>query len=249
MWDDPKQLNAIAAGVTLIAVGALVVGGLTWLFRQPAFEFREVVVTTAPARASAAHLEAVIRDEFVGTFFTMNLDGARAALMQVPWVRRASLSRQWPQRLEVAIEEQQPLARWNADALVNGDGEIFTADYEGDLPQFEGADGRAAEVAARFAEWSAALAPLSLVVQEIHVSPRGGWRLRTTGAAGALDIELGRDDPGERLARFVAVYGRTIQALVRAGTHVDRVDLRYRNGFAAHVPGFRERPGKKGGAA
>lgn len=249
MWDDPKQLNAIAAGLALIAVGALVVGGLTWLVRQPAFEFREVVVTTPPARASAAHLEAVIRDEFAGTFFTMNLDRARAALMQVPWVRRASLSRQWPQRLEVAIEEHQPLARWNADALVNGDGEIFTADYEGDLPQFEGADGRAAEVAARFAEWSAALAPLSLVVQEIRVSPRGGWRLRTTGVAGALDIELGRDDPGERLARFVAVYGRTIQALVRAGTHVDRVDLRYRNGFAAHVPGFRERPGKKSGAA
>jgi cell division protein FtsQ len=249
MWDDAKQLNAIAAGLALIAVGALVVGGLTWFFRQPAFEFREVVVTTPPARASAAHLEAVIRDEFAGTFFTMNLDRARAALMQVPWVRRASLSRQWPQRLEVAIEEHQPLARWNADALVNGDGEIFTADYEGDLPQFEGADGRAAEVAARFAEWSAALAPLSLVVQEIRVSPRGGWRLRTAGAAGALDIELGRDDPGERLARFVAVYGRTIQALVRAGTHIDRVDLRYRNGFAAHVPGFRERPGKKAGAA
>src|ERR1700704_5133650 len=109
MWDDAKQLNAIAAGLALIAVGAVVGGGLTWLFRQPAFEFREVVVMTPPGRASAAHLEAVIRDEFAGTFFTMNLDRARAALMRVPWVRRASLSRQWPQRLEVAIEEHQPL--------------------------------------------------------------------------------------------------------------------------------------------
>ena len=249
MWDDAKQLNAIAAGLALIAAGALVAGGFAWLFRQPAFEFREVVVTTAPERASAAHLEAVIRDEFAGTFFTMNLDRARAALLQVPWVRRASLSRQWPQRLEVTIEEHQPLARWNGDALVDVDGEVFTADYDGDLPQFEGADARAAEVAARFAEWSSALAPLSLAVQGIRVSPRGGWHVRATGAAGALDIELGRDDPGERLARFVAVYGRTIQALLRAGTHVDRVDLRYRNGFAAHVPGFREQRGKKAGAA
>jgi cell division protein FtsQ len=249
MWDDAKQLNAIAACLALVAAGALVAGGFAWLFRQPAFEFREVVVTTAPVRASAAHLEAVIRDEFAGTFFTMNLDRARAALLQVPWVRRASLSRQWPQRLEVTIEEHQPLARWNGDALVDVDGEVFTADYDGDLPQFEGADVRAAEIAARFAEWSSALAPLSLAVQEIRVSPRGGWHVRATGAAGALDIELGRDDPGERLARFVAVYGRTIQALLRAGTHVDRVDLRYRNGFAAHVPGFRERPGKKAGAA
>ena len=202
-----------------------------------------------PARASAAHLEAVIRDELSGTFFTMNLDRARAALTKVPWVRRASLSRQWPQRLEVTIEEYLPFARWNSDALVNANGEIFNADYDGDLPQFEGVDARAAEVTARFAEWSAELAPLSLSLREIRVSPRGGWRLKVTGASAPLDIELGREEPGERLARFVAVYGRTIATLARAGTRVDRVDLRYRNGFAARVPGFRERPAKKAGTA
>ncbi len=249
MWDDPKQLNAIAASLAFVAVGALVVGALAWLFRQPAFAFREVVVMTPPARASAAHLEAVIRDEIAGTFFTLNLDRARAALAQVPWVRRASLRRQWPQRLEVTIEEHEPLARWNDDALVNANGEIFTADFEGDLPQFQGADARVAEVTARYREWSMELDSLSLAVHEIKVSPRGGWRLRVIGPFGPLDIELGREEPGERLARFVAVYGRTIATLARAGTRVDRVDLRYRNGFAARVPGFRERPAKKAGAA
>ena len=245
MWDDPKQLNAIAASLALIAAGALVAGGLAWLLRQPVFEFRDVIITTPPSRASAAHLEAVIRDEFAGTFFTMNLDRARAAILTVPWVRRASLSRQWPQRLEVTIEEHEPFARWNADALVNTNGEVFIADYDGDLPQFEGTEGLAPEIAARYRDWSTALAPISLAVQEIRVSPRGGWRLRATSASGPLDIELGRDDPNGRLARFIAVYGRTIQALTRAGTRVDRVDLRYRNGFAAHVPGFHERPAKK----
>jgi cell division protein FtsQ len=70
-----------------------------------------------------------------------------------------------------------------------------------------------------------------------------------TGPFGPLDIELGRDEPGERLARFVAVYGRTIQTLAKAGTRIDRVDMRYRNGFAARVPGFRGRPAKKAGSA
>jgi cell division protein FtsQ len=249
MWDDARQLNAIAAGLALIALGALMAGGLAWLLRQPAFEFREVVFTDAPARASSAHLEAVIRDEFVGTFFTMNLDRARAALTQVPWVRRASLSRQWPQRLEVTIEEYLPYARWNGDALVNAEGEVFVADYDGELPQLEGVDSRAPEVTARFAEWSAALAPLALTLHEVRVSPRGGWRLRVASAGGPLDIELGRDDPAGRLGRFVAVYGRTIATLARAGTRVDRIDLRYRNGFAAHVPGFKEKRARKAGAA
>ena len=48
-----------------------------------------------------------------------------------------------------------------------------------------------------------------------------------------------------RLQRFVAVHGRTLGALERAGTRIEHVDLRYRSGFAARVPGFRERTAKK----
>jgi cell division protein FtsQ len=248
MWDDPKRLHALAAGLALIAAGALLAGALAWLARQPVFEFREVVVTKPLERASAAELEAVIRTELAGTFFTMNLDRARAVLAQVPWVRAVTLRRQWLQRLEVIVEEHVPLARWNDTGLVNAEGEVFTADYQGDLPQFEAPDGRAAEVTLRYREWTAALAALPIALREVRLSPRGGWHLRAAGRAGPLDIELGREDPGERLARFVAVYGRTVGALDRAGTRIDHVDLRYRNGFAARVPGFRERPAKKTGA-
>ena len=64
------------------------------------------------------------------------------------------------------------------------------------------------------------------------------------GAQGTLTVELGRDEPDARLARFVLVQPRTLGRLARAGTRVDYVDLRYRNGFAARVPQFREKPGK-----
>ena len=53
MWDDAKQLNAAAAGLALIAIGALAWGALAWAIRQPVFEFREVVVTAPLERASA----------------------------------------------------------------------------------------------------------------------------------------------------------------------------------------------------
>jgi cell division protein FtsQ len=245
MWDDPKLMNAVAGGLALVAGAGLAAAVLLWLVRLPAFELREVIVTTPLTRANPAQLEAAIRDELAGTFFTVNLDRARSALAQVPWVRRVTLARRWPRRLEVAVEEHAPLARWNADSLVNTQGEVFVADYGGELPAFEGGEGRAAEVTARYAEWSAALAPLSLTLAQVRVSARGGWRLSATGPGGALDIELGRDAPGERLARLVAAWPRTIGALARAGTRVDRVDLRYRNGFAARVPGFVPRPGRK----
>jgi cell division protein FtsQ len=249
MWDDAKQLNAVAAGLALFAVVLLGYGAVRWITQLPAFAFRAVGVNGALERADPRYLEAVIREELAGTFFTMNLDRARASLERVPWVRRVALRRQWPQRLEVTVEEYAPVARWNESALVDAGGEVFVADYDGELPRFEGPDGRGAEVAARFREWGEALAPLALSLEGIRLSPRGGWHLVAKGDGGALAIELGREEPATRLARFVAVYERTIGALARVGTRIEQVDLRYRNGFAARVPGFRERAPKRKAAA
>ncbi|MBK6803633.1 MAG: cell division protein FtsQ/DivIB [Betaproteobacteria bacterium] len=245
MWDDPKALNAFAATLASIAVALLAIGAVVWAARNDAFALREVVVATPLARSSPANLEAAIRSDLSGTFFTLDLDAARAALVRVPWVRNVSLRRQWPGRLEIAVEEHVPYARWGDSGLVNAQGEIFAATHDGELPQFDGPDARVSEVTARHREWSALLAPLDLRLRAIAVSPRGGWRLKAGSEDAAVAIELGRDEPDARLARFVAAYGRTVGALARSGTRVGEVDLRYRNGFAARVPGFREKPAKR----
>jgi cell division protein FtsQ len=240
MWDDAKALNALAATLALMASLAVVAALVEWGARRDAFAFREVVVVTPLQRASAPHVEAVIRDELAGTFFSMNLDKARAALAAVPWVRSVALRRQWPRRLEVSIEEHEPLARWGAGGLVGASGETFAAAFAGTLPRFDGPDGYAPAMAERYAQWRAVLAPLALEITGLDVSPRGGWRVRTARDGGALVLELGHDDPDARLARFAGAYGRTLAALQRQGVAVEHVDLRYRNGFAARVPGFRE---------
>lgn len=245
MWDDARQLNATALMLSLLATVLMAWGVGAWAIRQPVFAIREVVVTGPLQRASAAHLEAVIRDEVAGTFFTLNLEDARTALGRVPWVRGVALRRQWPQRLEVSVEEHVPLARWNDAALVNEQGEVFAATFNGELPAFAGPEGRSGDVTSRFREWSTALAPLALSIQRIALSPRGGWQLATRGAQSSLQIELGREEPAARLQRFVAVHGRTLAAAERGGTRIEHVDLRYRNGFAARVPGFTEKPAPK----
>ena len=245
MWDDARQLNAIAVTLMLIAVTFLAWATIGWITRLSAFDYREVVVTTPLARASGAHLEAVIRSELRGTFFTMDLDAARASLGRVPWVRAVALRRQWPRRLEIEVDEHQPLARWNDNALVNTRGEVFTASWAGDLPEFSGPEGQSAVMAERYREWGALLAPLALRLRGLRLSARGGWQLQTADDKGPLKLDVGRDDVSGRLARFIAVYARTVGVLVRTGKPVDHVDLRYRNGFAARMPGFREKPGRK----
>ena len=122
-----------------------------------------------------------MREELRGTFFTMDLDRARAASLQrVPWVRSVACGGSGRNRLEVTVEEHAPLARWNDNALVNTDGEVFTADYDGDLPQFTGPDGPRGRSRARaIAEFGDdARAAAGSHIGEHALSPRGGWQLQ-----------------------------------------------------------------------
>jgi cell division protein FtsQ len=246
MWDDPRKLNVASLLLVVAAVAMLAWGGIAWAVRQPAFVIRHVVIDAPPVRVNPAHIAAVVREELRGTFFTMRLDEARASLQRVPWVKSVALRRRWPDRLEVSVSEHEPLARWNDSGLVDTEGEAFSADFDGELPQFTGPDGSASQITARFREFGATLATRSLAISELQLSPRGAWRLHTAGSA-SLTIELGRNAPGEQLSRFAAYYTRTVGALARAGTRVEHVDLRYRNGFAVRVPGFVEKAPAKGG--
>jgi cell division protein FtsQ len=245
MWDDARQLNAIAVTLTVIALAFLGWATVGFVTRLSAFDYREVVVTTPLARANRAHLEAVIRSELRGTFFTMDLDTARAALRRVPWVRGVALRRQWPRRLEIEVDEHEPFARWNDNGLVDARGEVFYANWAGDLPEFKGPEGQSGLMLERFREWARMLAPLDLKLTGVTLSPRGGWQLRAADDNGALTLDVGRDDVAARLARFIDVYSGTVAVLARAGKRVEHVDLRYRSGFAAQMPGFREKATRK----
>lgn len=245
MWDNPRQLNALAAGSMLVAALLLGCAAIAWAMRQPVFALRHVVVEGSLAHTSRAYLEAVIREELKGTFFTLNLADARASLLRVPWVKGVALRRQWPDRLVIVVTEHEPLARWNETGLVDTDGETFSADLNAELPQFSGPDGSSMEVARRFQDFSTILAPCALAIAELRLSLRGSWRLRTRGSA-ALAIELGRDAALERLARFAAYQRQSVGALMRLGVRADYVDLRYRNGFAVRVPDAAAAGARKG---
>jgi cell division protein FtsQ len=246
MWDNPRQLNLLALVLGVLSLALAAWGVVAWAVRQPIFSLRHVVIEGPLQRANPAHLEAVVREELRGTFFTLRLPEARLSLLRVPWVKAVALRRQWPNTLRITVVEHQPLARWTEGALIDTEGEVFAAEFTGDLPQLAGPEGSAALVAARFHDYGAALSRRALAIAELRLSPRGGWRLRTAGNA-PLTIEVGRNEPAERLSRFIAYYARTIDALARAGTRVDYVDLRYRNGFAVRAPGYAEKPARKGG--
>jgi cell division protein FtsQ len=233
MWDRPALLSAAADALFAIAALLVLAASAVYVARLPAFSLREVRIDGALQHVTREQVEDVVRRQIRGGFFTVNLEAARTAFERLPWVRSAKVRREWPARLDVVLEEHAPLARWGNEALVNAQGEVFRAAYDGELPMFVGPEGSAREMAIQYRYFQRSLGTIGQTPVQVQVNARRAWQLKLHSG---LTLELGREDIEARLARFIALHDRTIGRLQR---RVDYVDLRYANGFAVRVPGLR----------
>ena len=230
MWDRPDILNRVSSALFAIAALLICYAIVAAVVQLPSFALREVRVLGAPAHVTRAQVETIVRTEMKGTFFTLNLPAVRRAFEQLPWVREVDLRRHWPDRLEVTVTEHVPLARWGSAALVNAQGEIFQAAYDGALPVFVGPPGTSKEIAIQYEYFRRTLAAIDATPVTVQLTPRRAWRVRLKGGT---TVDLGRDDVEARLGRLIALYDRALKPLNR---RIDYVDLRYANGFAVRIP-------------
>jgi cell division protein FtsQ len=232
MWDNTQALRQLANMLLGISLLLIFFGALHYALHLPIFALRAVQLSTAPKHIDTAQIEAVVRNELRGNFFTVDLDATRQAFEKLPWVRTVSVRRSYPWQLEVTLEEHIALAKWNNSGLVNTFGEVFAAETDQALPSFIGQPDSAAEITQQFHAFSKQLAPLQQQqLTQVSLSPRRAWQLRLSNG---MMLELGREQVQQRLARFVEVYPYSLAPLEHK---VNYVDLRYRNGFAVHWPG------------
>ena len=229
MWDNTPLLRGIANLLFGISFVLVLYGTVRYVLRLPVFPLRAVELTAAPQRVSTELLEKVVREQVSGNFFTVDLESTRQAFEKLPWVRKVSVRRKFPWSLEVEVEEQVALARWNGTSLVNTHGEIFAATSDQVLPVFIGQPDTSVQVAQMYGELNTALQPLHQQITQISLSPRFAWQVKLDKG---MVLELGREEMQERISRFVKVYPYSLAALARPSNHVD---LRYRNGFAAYL--------------
>ena len=261
-----QPLYQVARVLTWGALGLLAYGAVSWLVARPWFALTTLEVKTPLAHVTEAQIRLVAERRVRGTFFTVDLEHVRESLEKLPWVREARVERRWPDSLLVSLVEQAPLARWNDDALVNADGEVFVAAASGALPRLFGPEDSSTEVVAAFHRHQAALKPLGMTIAELRLSPRRAWWMRLDNG---MTLALGREQTDARLARFVTLYPRLLSAQeVSAPALPDgapasalasavtlkpvvpitpvTVDLRYPDGFAVRMPNgaspFKPRP-------
>src|SRR5215831_20788369 len=99
MWDRPDLMNPLASALYAVAAALAFYGAVAAFVNLPVFPLREVRVVEPTAHVTADEVEAIVKRELRGNFFTIDLAAARAAFERLPWVRRVAVRRQWPGRL------------------------------------------------------------------------------------------------------------------------------------------------------
>ena len=213
----------LAVALVLLPVVAVLngwIGGSRW-------PMRHLVVTGEFRQVSDARVRSVVLPHVQHGFFAVDLPAIRASLAALPWVQKVEVRKRWPDRIEVALVEYRPMARWGADRMLSERGDIFPAPAgpHDRLPLFEGPDDHAAELMAFHSQARPMFLAAGLQVRRVRLSARGSWNLLLSDDT---EIEVGRGDPWLRLARFA----RLLPRLEDSNGHIARADLRYTNGFA-----------------
>ncbi|MCX7240075.1 MAG: cell division protein FtsQ/DivIB [Burkholderiales bacterium] len=246
---DVKLMNLTAVALALVFVLLGAVAAARALARLSAFDIRAITVTGQVAHNNALTLRANVAPRLSGTFFSVDLARVRAAFEAAPWVRRAVVRRDFPNRLRVDLQEHQAVAYWGTDAevrLLNSFGEVFEAnvgEVEQDaLPRLFGPDGQSAEVLAMYRALDPLFDQLELPLDQLDLSGGGSWRVRLdTGAA----VELGRGSVDEIVARTRRFLSTLTQVASRYGRHVqslESADLRHESGYAIRLRGVSTAP-------
>lgn len=236
LWNRPVLLNLISDLLILCVLIGLLYAFAIWLMARAYFDVREVRLLTPSANVTAAQLEYVARASVSGNFFTVDLEEVRDNLEKLPWVDRAEVRRQWPDRLEVRLKEHRAVAYWaspDSDEmhLVNHRGEVFVASSSQNMPVFSGPTGTAPLLMARHREYAELLAPLGREPKSVSLSARHAWELRLDdGMVLLLGREAGGLSVSQRLERFVKTWPQASKQLNEQA--VVLADLRYRTGYA-----------------
>lgn len=246
MWHDVRMLNASTNALLGLLVLGLLASSFWWIAQRPMFVLQAIRIEGAhgePLRyVSASTIRTTAVPRVRGNFFSADLEAVRVAFEAVPWVRSASVRREWPNQLHVAIEEYRPLGTWGEDGrLLSAQGDVFTANLaeaeeDGVLPVFHGPAGSGPDVVARFRELQDWLRPAGLAPESLNLSDRYAWSVKLTNG---MLVELGREQSKanvkERVERLVGIYP---QLVARLQDRIESVDMRYPNGLALKAQGL-----------
>lgn len=229
MRESTRQRARASIGFAImgIAFAALAVAGaaITVRLNEPVRTVAIVGDLNAEQRAQVSRA--------VSTFSSRGLvrldeAGLERAVSSIDWTQTVRVRRVWPDRLEVSVQAEVPVARWGVDRLLSSQGKIITGDIgqAADLPRLDGPEGSAVLMIERFSLAREMAARLGLRIKKLVLDDVRGWSMVFDNG---LELVLGRDDAIARMKRFQKLYEARLSMDAK---RIARADARYPNGVA-----------------
>ena len=162
----------------------------------------------------------------------LNLDTSElySKILDIEWIDKVSISRKWPDRLELKIYEHHPVARWGDNGLLNNRGELFTEITNqnlipSNLSQLNGPNDKSYEVAQRYLSLKERLVPYGINITAVDLDKRGAWRIKLYNGT---VVNFGKKDVKKRFDLFVDIAKNIISS---ESDEIESIDMRYDNGF------------------
>lgn len=191
--------------------------------------------------------EAILGLGLPNTYIGQDVDDIQQEVMRFPWVKHASVRKQWPDRLIVHVEEYKPAFYWNDLFLLNENGVVFSVPLDRindlKLPRLYGPEGKAKSVLETYYKLdnlSKKLAnnQLALKIDAAISDERNAWQLMVKQCIAGICVEdqeiklvLGSENIEERYQLFMKLFPE-IQSRIPTNERITVADLRYENGIS-----------------
>lgn len=175
-----------------------------------------------------------------GTFMTQDVNMIQQRIKRLPWIKQASVRKQWPNKLTIHLVEYVPVARWNDFYMLDNSGKIFSVPKQyidkQSLLMLYGPENSEQDVLAGYYALNKTLSSSEFQLKAVSMSARHSWKVMLQDN---IRLELGRDDKINRLQRFIKIYPVLLQHTMIDRKRISYIDLRYNSGFAVGwAPGF-----------
>jgi cell division protein FtsQ len=237
-WTPPRHAGLKGAALLFLVTGiaGVVSGGhgttvVAAVTSWTGFAVENVRITGQSETSEVDVLEGLALGAFP-SLLTLDLEVARGRVEALAWVRQATLTKLFPDTLEIAIVEREPYALWQHDrvvSLIDRNGRVVTdnfSDRYAGLPRVVGKG--AAEKAG---DYVALIEPFPDIAKRARAGVLVGGARWTVVLDNGLQLMLPADRPEEALA-VVAVLDREQSVLSR---EIAALDLRMPGQFIVRL--------------
>ena len=225
--------------VVLLMTGVVLVDQL---LRPGRFTIERMDIHGSSAQVDAQTVERTAWLALIGNYFTADLEKIENALVRLPGVYQAAVRRHWPDTLEISITEAGAIALWYATNGSASEGQDYVnlpPDSTITLqPVLRSPTADRHTVIDAFLYLVSSLSPFGLEVKSLSVNEVGDWVVVLQSVTLQIPVELeivvGKGDPVRKVDQFAAVFVSFLQDRL---PDIERVDMRYDNGFAVQWRG------------